>query len=279
LFVEHGHRLLGALAGIITIGLVTSTWFQEGRPWVRKLAFGALVLVIAQGALGGARVLFDEHLFAMIHGCVGPAYFAYCVTLAVITSRYWRDMPPYTDNSGAVKADRRLLRVSLLTAAFVYLQLVLGATIRHMAPDASPNYFRFAVFFHVGVAFVVLGHVLALAWRTWRQPLPALLRFPATAMSVLVLLQIALGITLWLLKYGWPFGLNDSYQFAATTIVSGSTWQAMITNAHVVMGAQILAFAVMCAVRNCRFFRSAKNLADQIGSPNYSAGWQWEAAT
>jgi len=272
LFVEHGHRLLATLAGMITIGLVITTWICERRRWVRRLALGALLLVIAQGILGGARVLFDEHLFAMIHGCIGPAYFAYCVTVAAVTSRYWRDMPTCTP-----ECDARLVRVSLLTAAFVYLQLVLGANIRHMSPEASPNYFRMAVFFHVGVAFIVLGHVASLAWRAWRRPIPVLIRFPATAMAVLAMLQIGLGASVWLLKYGWPLGLNDNYQFAATTIINGSTWQAMTTNAHVVMGAQILAFSVMCAVRCSRFFRAGNQATVRVGDPTYV--WRWGAAT
>ena len=32
-----------------------------------------------QGGLGGARVLMDERHLAMIHGCVGPAFFACAV--------------------------------------------------------------------------------------------------------------------------------------------------------------------------------------------------------
>jgi cytochrome c oxidase assembly protein subunit 15 len=238
------------------------------------LAFGALLLVIVQGVLGGARVLFNEHLFAMIHGCIGPAFFAYCVTLAVTTSRYWHDLPLPGRESNS-----RLVRLSLLTAGLVYLQLVLGASIRHMPADASPSYFRIAVFFHVGVAFVVLGHALALACRVWRRSVPAIIRFPATAIGVLMIAQIGLGISVWLLKYGWPFGLNERYQFAATTIVSGSRLQAMTTNAHVVLGSLILAFSVMCTVRSCRFFRAAKQPSGRVGDPTYSVAWRWEAAT
>ena len=59
LFVEHGHRLLGSLSGLVAIGLVIVTWRKEPRKWVCWMSVGLLVLVIAQGILGGLRVLLD----------------------------------------------------------------------------------------------------------------------------------------------------------------------------------------------------------------------------
>ena len=59
-FAEHSHRLLGMQIGIIAIGLVLWTFLREERAWVRKLAWALLGLVIFQGLLGGARVLFDQ---------------------------------------------------------------------------------------------------------------------------------------------------------------------------------------------------------------------------
>src|ERR1043165_4509809 len=48
LFIEHGHRLLGASVGIITIFLVATVWRKEPRAWVRWLSLAALVCVILQ---------------------------------------------------------------------------------------------------------------------------------------------------------------------------------------------------------------------------------------
>src|SRR6266567_2784898 len=60
LFIEHGHRLLGATAGLLSIALVAVVLLTDRRPWLIASSLGALGLVIAQGVLGGARVLFDE---------------------------------------------------------------------------------------------------------------------------------------------------------------------------------------------------------------------------
>jgi len=86
LFIEHGHRLLGATAGFLAIALVAIVWIADRRRWLIAAAFGALALVIFQGLLGGARVLFDARLVAMLHGCVGPLFFAYLAGLVVVTS-------------------------------------------------------------------------------------------------------------------------------------------------------------------------------------------------
>ena len=91
LFIEHGHRLLGALVGMITLALATVSWLKDDRRWFKELTIGAVVLVILQGGLGGARVLWDERLVAMIHGVTGPAFFALAASLAVMTSRAWRE--------------------------------------------------------------------------------------------------------------------------------------------------------------------------------------------
>src|SRR5436190_9860310 len=53
LFVEHGHRLLAASVGMITIGLLVVLMRSERRNWLRILGFVALALVIFKGVLGG----------------------------------------------------------------------------------------------------------------------------------------------------------------------------------------------------------------------------------
>src|SRR5436853_6904454 len=49
LFIEHGHRLLGATSGFITIGLVVTAYATKQSPAVRIATVVALLLVISQG--------------------------------------------------------------------------------------------------------------------------------------------------------------------------------------------------------------------------------------
>ncbi len=89
LLVEHSHRLLGSLAGFLSIGLVIAAFRYDDRAWFRWWCVGVLLAVIAQGALGGARVVLDQRTFAMIHGCTGPLYFAIATATAVMSSQWW----------------------------------------------------------------------------------------------------------------------------------------------------------------------------------------------
>src|SRR5216684_2300424 len=56
-FFEHSHRMVATFVGLLTIGLVVWIRKQEPRDWVRKLATGALAIILVQGCLGGMTVL------------------------------------------------------------------------------------------------------------------------------------------------------------------------------------------------------------------------------
>src|SRR5689334_116270 len=56
IFYEHGHRLFASLVGLLTIGLCVAAWVRDRRAWFRLTAGAALLLVIAQGVLGGITV-------------------------------------------------------------------------------------------------------------------------------------------------------------------------------------------------------------------------------
>jgi cytochrome c oxidase assembly protein subunit 15 len=252
LFIEHSHRLLGALVGIIAIAFVWSVFRNDRRFGMRAAAAGALGLVILQGGLGGARVLFDERQLAMVHGCVGPAFFGYCVALAVFTSNKWKPIQEEVANSHS----QNLHRVSLLTVIFTYLQLVIGAQLRHVSVMASPGVFRGVVLFHLVMAVVVTFHVfqLLLIVRQHHTSVVPLQR-PAVLLAGLILVQVALGCATWVVKYGWP-EFFASYAFAAPyTIQAKSLFQALIVTSHVATGSLILATSVALFARSVRLVR------------------------
>src|SRR6478609_8766414 len=63
---EHGHRLAGMIVGLLSIPLAILGW-GDGRRGVRALTLGIFLCVVAQGLLGGARVLLDARTLAMLH--------------------------------------------------------------------------------------------------------------------------------------------------------------------------------------------------------------------
>src|SRR5262249_48205312 len=137
LFIEHGHRLLGAAVGMITIALLICLWRCERRAWVKWLGVATLVGVIAQGVLGGLRVRNNDPLLAQIHGCTGPLFFAMTVALAVVTSAVWRNGASQKPHPQA----GRLHLLALLTTGMAYLQIVLGSRLRHASLDLPPREF------------------------------------------------------------------------------------------------------------------------------------------
>jgi len=250
LFIEHGHRLLGATAGMLAIALVAMVWLTDRRRWLVIASLVALALVIFQGVLGGARVLFDERLVAMLHGCVGPLFFAYLAGLCVATSPRWQAAPQIESNSGM-----RFSRAAWTTVGLAYFQLVLGAVLRHVPLAASPGVFRAALILHLVLAAALAGHVLASAWRARRLPRDASrLKTVGVLLAVLVLVQISLGFATYVAKYAFPAWLGDFGFAAAFVVQERGLVQSLITTAHVASGSLILFTSVVAAAGAMRLF-------------------------
>jgi heme a synthase len=265
LFIEHGHRLLGATAGLLAIGLVAVVLLTDSRRWMIGAACGALGLVIFQGALGGARVLFDERLVALVHGCVGPLFFAYLAGFIVLTSRWWQEAPQIGTGDGG-----RSVGAAWITTALAYTQLVLGAVVRHMPLAASPQVFRVALLFHLVVAFALTIQVGLTAWSAQRV---SGMRLPTLLLPLLVGVQIFLGLATYVAKYSWPAWLGE-YQFAAAYVVQErSLAQSLITTAHVANGSLIVFVTVSLAVRSTKVFFGRLPSGAGIW-PAIAAGWK-----
>ncbi|MEX0820052.1 MAG: hypothetical protein WD070_10690, partial [Pirellulaceae bacterium] len=151
---------------------------------------------------------------------------------------------------------RRLQRVALLTVVFAYLQLVIGAQLRHVSVMASPGMFRGAVLFHLVMAVVVTVHVFHL-FLVVRQQYPSVapLQLPVFLLAALIVFQLGLGGATWVVKYGWP-EFFAHYSFAAPyTIQAKSLMQAIIVTSHMATGSLILATSVMAFARSVRLVR------------------------
>jgi len=251
-FIEHGHRLLGMLAGILTIALVVSLWTAEPRRWVRWFGAALLAGVIAQGILGGMRVVLDERVLALIHGCTGPLFFAAAASMVAVTSPHWHQINETPNACGLAGA--RLLRLAVLTAVLAYLQLVVGAIVRHsplMLTEIAARLFQIAVYFHVILALAVTVHVLLVAHKCfWGR----VSRAPAVSLALLIVLQLLLGVSTWMMKYGMPQWANaiigETGHFNRATDASSAT----IITAHGAVGSLIVALCMVIALQVGRKF-------------------------
>ncbi len=252
IFIEHGHRLLGAAVGLITIGVAIVVWKCDSRRWLKMYSLAVLAGVCAQGALGGMRVLLDERVLARIHACTAPLFFAMAVALAVFTSRRW--LSPSAPRSE--EHARKLHRLSVATAGIAWLQIVMGARLRHVSIELPPREFGDAVFWHLLVASVLVVHIVLLYARIRRSYAnePALVR-PALGLLVLIACQLALGAATWVMNYGWPAWFQGYRWAEEYIIVQEGMPQAMVTTAHVAIGSLIFVVSVMLALRSFRLVR------------------------
>lgn len=261
LFIEHGHRLLGAVTGLLCTAVMLLVFWNDRRRWLKVYAVVMLITVIAQGLLGGLRVLLDGRQIAMVHGCTGPIFFAMAVAMCVFTSRLWKEA------AGAQRSPiaGKLSRLTVVTCCLTYAQLVAGAFLRHIPVAASPQSFRVGVFFHLLLAAAVTVHILLLTSLVLRnRGLGQSIRRPVSAMFVLIGIQLSLGAATWVVNYAWPNWIADfGWSLGYTTIEAKGLWQSLIVTAHAAVGSLILAVSVLVATRSMRLFRQP---AGAVGS-------------
>lgn len=251
LFIEHGHRLLGAGLGLLAIGLVIAAFRTSSRQW-QVMSIVALAAIVFQGVLGGLRVRLDERTLAMIHGCTGPLVFAYLAVLATVMSPNWTKAAPQALPG---KAAWNVRRLSLAIGVLAYMQLVVGAQLRHTPIDAGPSFFRAALHFHLLLAAVLILHAAWLARYVAAARQQPLVFWPALALVALVLGQVALGGATWVVKYGWPTWVGEYAFTAGYTVSRQAFFTAWVVTAHVAIGSLILATAALTAVRSFRYLQ------------------------
>jgi len=141
IFFEHTHRLIASTVGFLTIILAIWIWRVGERRWLRNLGFAALGAVILQGVLGGLRVTLLKDEIGIFHACLAQAFLGMLVLITLATSELWRRVH---ENNSVPASGRTLSRLVICTTILIYLQLGLGATMRHQHRDLSILDFPFA---------------------------------------------------------------------------------------------------------------------------------------
>jgi cytochrome c oxidase assembly protein subunit 15 len=252
---EHTHRLIASTVGFLILVLAAWLRLAEPRHWVRRLGYIALGAVITQGILGGITVLwFLPDPISIAHASLAQLVFCLTIAIALSTSPGWKR--GYAGR-GPVPNDRFLQQVATATTVLVYVQILVGATMRHtdaglaipdfplafghlIPPSWDP---KIAVHFahRVGALLVTLvalattGHVFY-----HHRSRPELWR-PSALLLTLLALQITLG---------------------ALTVLSQRHY--IINSLHVVTGASVLATSLVLTLRTRRnSFGSAAGSSEQ----------------
>ncbi|MDB6110815.1 MAG: Cytochrome oxidase assembly [Pedosphaera sp.] len=137
IFWEHIHRLVASGVGFLTVILAVWLWVKEPRARVRWWGVVAVFAVVLQGVLGGLRVVLYKDQIGIFHAGLAQIFLVLVCALALITSRWWRNLnlafPPAPDPG--------LRSLLLIGTLLVFAQLVIGATMRHQhAGLAIPDF-------------------------------------------------------------------------------------------------------------------------------------------
>jgi cytochrome c oxidase assembly protein subunit 15 len=243
---EHTHRLIASTVGLLIVVLAAWLWRAEPRAWVRRLGYAALGAVVTQGILGGITVLwFLPDPISIAHAGLAQIVFCLTITIAVVESPAWkRGYSPAVDSARAASdtAVRTLQTTALVTTALIYLQILIGATMRHTEAGLAIPDFPFAFgrlippvwdakiaihFAHrVGALAVTAAIVFTTVQVLGRFHGRRELRNPAILLIDVLMVQITLG---------------------ALTVLTGK--QFIINSLHVVTGALVLGTSLVLALR------------------------------
>jgi cytochrome c oxidase assembly protein subunit 15 len=244
-FYEHSHRLIATSVGCLSIILAVWLWLSEPRRWMRWLGVAALGAVIAQGVLGGLTVLFFlPASISTAHAGLAEIFFCLVVSIALFTSPQWVEgygwKPDATGDS-----EERLRALVTTTTGLIYVQILLGATMRHTGaglaiPDFPlmfghllPTHWdpQIAIHFsHRVGALVVILSVVATTTYVWsHEPERREITRPAALLVALVIVQATLG---------------------ALTVLSRR--DILINSLHVVCGALVLTTSLVLTLRSWR---------------------------
>jgi cytochrome c oxidase assembly protein subunit 15 len=234
LFYEHGHRMIATTVGMLTIVLMIYTLRKEKRQWVRRLSVIALLAVIAQGLLGGLTVKLMLPIgVSTAHATLAQLFFCITVSLAVFTSRSWMEARTFPEEKGVMPL-RYLCTAALVT---IFLQLILGATLRHSAEwdEHLPTNLILAHVFGALAVVIALGNAALAVLR--RHKGERFLTVPATIALTLLVVQLFLGLAAYLTRLASPAAPQPLNPMIGITV------------AHVACGALVFVTTIVLTLR------------------------------
>lgn len=258
IFYEHGHRMAAATVGFLVLCLTIWLGSKEKRRWVRHLGITALGAVVSQGILGGLTVLFFlPTAISASHAVLAQTFFIITILIAYSLSleRERRGSLPEATYPG-------LLRVIFVLGALIYVQLILGALMRHTGSGlAIPDFPRMGGYWIPPFNDAMLRHIND--WR-FEHDLPmvnmaqVMIHFTHRAGAVFILVTLGLlnSVTLrekisdkMIVSTVWMLNALVVVQIGLGIFTVLSQKSPHITSTHVMTGAATLGVVVLLFLR------------------------------
>jgi cytochrome c oxidase assembly protein subunit 15 len=280
IFYEHSHRMVATLVGLLTVVLTVWIWRKEKRRWVRILSLIALIAVIMQGLLGGLTVLFLLPTGVSVgHATLAQTFFCIVTSLAFFTSRWWlsdHQLSAETSgkssrpNSGLEAGGPSTFALCVAMTSAVYVQLILGALMRHTGSGLAVPDFPLAY----GQVFPALSPESVAAYNERLIQTDVRLAAEGAVTSTQILIHmlhrlwalVVAGTVIWVSIRLWKdsFLSKRLFSFSITLIlllllqISLGAWTVLsmkavpITTAHVGVGALLLTTCVLVTLHVAR---------------------------
>jgi cytochrome c oxidase assembly protein subunit 15 len=237
ILVYMGALLAAATIAVLAFAWLFMTWLARKWHVLRGLTTLSLLLVIMQASLGGLRVLKMSNAYGIVHGTLGQLFYCLLILIAFASSQTWESGRLHLSTTTARKA--RFWSLALFLC--VFMQLIIGATLRHTQrhtlaasdilttqghyiPPTTPAD-AFVLFLHkVWGFFTAVLLIIVARWaHRWLITLPSL-RWVPVLLLYLPALQVTLGIFV---------------------ILTGKSF--WVTNFHVINGLALIAFSFILA--------------------------------
>jgi cytochrome c oxidase assembly protein subunit 15 len=219
-FYEHGHRLVAGAVALMTSGLLILSrrpGVPAGARIATRLASGGILI---QAVLGGMTVLLKlPPAVSISHACLGQAAFCLLLAAAALAVPGTVFGPGYS----------RVFRFSALGFVAAYVQLALGALVRHTGLGLG---------WHILWASTVVVLAALAVWTALRSN-ALILRRRALLLGLAVPLQLGLGL----------FALRVRVD---STLILGFREAALWRTAHLSGGALTLAAFLLLALASRR---------------------------
>ncbi len=244
IFYEHSHRLIASGVGMFTMVLAAWLLAVEPRRWVKNLGVIAFVAVCVQGLLGGLRVSLFKDEIGIFHAMLAQSFFCLLGVITISTStRFIRG------DWDVFLPDPVLKNLATLSTLLIFVQLSLGATMRHehaglaipdfplaygkILPDTSASALEginsqrkandlvptnaaqiWIQMAHRAVAVCILIAVASVAYRTFQSSVARRASLWSAAWLLMIVCQVLLG--------AWTIWSNKAADVATTHMALGA---------------------------------------------------------
>src|SRR5581483_5972960 len=126
IFYEHGHRMIAATVGFLTV--LQAIWLQISarKKFLKVLGWSAVGAVIAQGVLGGLTVLFLlPPAISIAHAGLAEIFLCLNVSIAFFASEGFDRLRAMEKGSAPIAGTTALVLLA-------YGQILVGALMRHL---------------------------------------------------------------------------------------------------------------------------------------------------